>query len=215
MNWLSVGVLIGAGIFIIRGYRIGFVKVAYSLVAMLISLALVSAVTPYVKKALMENTTVYEKLTEKCSNAVEDRIGSKDKELSLPFAVKAITGALTHNDVEKKISQKTGETVAMWILCVMAFLGSFVIVGLLVNFIGGALDIVTKLPVIHGINQLLGAVAGALEALLIIWILGMLVTAFCLEESCYPIFSMIKENQLLSFLYENNGIIYLVSYFML
>jgi len=215
LNWLSIGIMAGIAFFVIRGYHRGFVKVAYSLVAMLISLALVSAVTPYVKRGLVENTTIYEKLTEKCSDAVHRRLETKENTISLPLAVKAITGALTHNEVEDTISKKTGETVAMWIICVIAFVGSLMIVGLIVNFIGGALDLVTKLPVIHGMNQLMGAVAGALEALLLIWMLGMLVTAFCLEESFQPLFAMIKENPALLFLYENNGIIYLASYFLL
>ncbi|MBE5902627.1 MAG: CvpA family protein [Lachnospiraceae bacterium] len=225
MNWLSIGVLAVFALFMILGYRKGFVKMAYSLVAVIISIALVSAITPYVKEALLKNTTLYDKLTERCVEALEKKDNDKkekekeeklDKEEpALPTAVKAITGELTKNKLAEGLKKRTGEAMAMWILCVIAFVGSLIIVWLLLNFVEGALDLVTKLPVLHGTNQLLGAAAGLVHGLLLLWIACIVLTALCLEDSCGIIFRQIEESPYLSFLYENNGIIYLASYFLL
>lgn len=232
LNWLSIGVLAVFALFMIHGYRKGFVKMAYSLVAVILSIALVSAITPYVKEALMKNTTLYDKLTERCVEALEKKEtqnkednGKKEKsgkkelreeeEPVLPTAVKAITGELTKNRLAEGLKKRTGEAVAMWIVCVIAFVGSLIIVWLLLNFVEGALDLVTKLPVLHGTNQLLGAAAGLVHGLLLLWIACIVLTALCLEDNCQIIFRQIEESPYLSFLYENNGIIYLASYFLL
>ena len=228
LNWLSIGVLVAFALFIIHGYRKGFVKMAYSLVAVIISIALVSAITPYVKEALLKNTTLYDRLTQRCVEALDKKEKTKQqkdnkkekedidaKEPMLPTAVKAITGELTKNDLAEGLKKQAGESLAMWILCVIAFVGSLIIVWLLLNFIEGALDLVTKLPVLHGTNQLLGAAAGAVHGLLLLWILCIVLTALCLEDNCRVVFQQIQDSPILSFLYENNGIIYLASYFLL
>lgn len=237
MNWLSIGVIAGFIVFLIHGYRKGFIRMAYSLVAIMLSIALVSIITPYVKEALLNNTTLYEKLTDKCTEALEKReskeaeeskkteskkaeesngiMKSGDKKPLLPSAVDTISNSLIKDKLVHKAKQAAGASIAMWILCVISYVGSMIAVWVIMNFIEGALDLVSRLPVIHGMNQLMGTVTGAIEGLLVFWLLCIILTAFCLEESCRPIFEMIQESQILSFLYENNGIIYLSSYFLM
>ena len=43
------------------------------------------------------------------------------------------------------------------------------------KLIGAALDILTKLPVIHSLNAFLGGVAGILSGIFYVWLLGLLV----------------------------------------
>lgn len=226
MNWLSIGVIAGFIVFLIHGYRKGFIRMAYSLVAIMLSIALVSIITPYVKEALLNNTTLYEKLTDKCTEALEKReskeaeesngiMKSGDKKPLLPSAVDTISNSLIKDKLVHKAKQAAGASIAMWILCVISYVGSMIAVWVIMNFIEGALDLVSRLPVIHGMNQLMGTVTGAIEGLLVFWLLCIILTAFCLEEFCRPIFEMIQESQILSFLYENNGIIYLSSYFLM
>ncbi len=230
MSWLFWGFVIVIAIFAIRGYCRGFIKVAFSLVAIILSIILVSVLTPYVKDVLVNRTDVYEKLSEKCTQAVEKKYQSHTKEedpenedevleganISLPFAVKATMNVLNQGKASVEgLYEKAGRTVAMWILCALSFVLTLIIVRIIISLIEGALDLVTKLPVVHGTNQILGVAAGLLQGLLVIWIGCIILTVFCTSDTFDIIYKEIASNKYLQFVYEHNGIVYLASYFLI
>lgn len=231
MNWLFWGVLAVIVFFALRGYKRGFIKVAYSLVAIILSIVLVSVLTPHIKETLLTRTDMYDRLTKRCTQAVEKKYLSNSDEshipkseedvlkgakVNLPFAVKATVGVLTKGQATPEdFFEKAGRTVAMWLLCAISFVVTLILVGIVISVIEGALDLVAKLPLIHGTNQILGMGAGMLQGLLIVWVACIILTSLCATEMFDSVYELIEANKYLSFLYENNGIVYLASYFLM
>jgi len=71
--------------------------------------------------------------------------------------------------------------------------------------------LISKLPVVHGIDRLLGGVVGVLETILIVWVIFALIMTFGLGIIGDQIVLYVKESWLLSFLYEHNYLAYWVS----
>lgn len=94
-----------------------------------------------------------------------------------------------------------------------------VVVILLIYFAGvlvfkwvfGVLKILTKLPLVHGLNKLLGLVLGGVEGFLLIWLL-----LYIIETGRGSLFgidfgTMIAKASFLSYLYEHNLISHLMT----
>lgn len=82
------------------------------------------------------------------------------------------------------------------------------IVHRLVSVVFFSAKVVSKLPVVHGIDRVLGGVVGACETVIITWVIFSLVMVFGLGMLGEQIMLYIKESQILSFLYENNYLAY-------
>lgn len=226
MNGLLIAVLvilIGA---VLIGYRRGFVRIAFSLVAMLLTIVLVSLVTPHVTNFLKEHTGVYESLAGKCTQAVqlsaqksaeeETNIEGEDQTISgirlpalwvnqiLDKTGSSIDQALTDSGVYRTV----GEYLADWVLRGIAFFVAFILVSIALRFVVGILDILTKLPVLKGVNHLLGGAAGLLQGLLIIWLLLFLTAIACTTKLGQTMLDCIGESRFLTFLYQHNGLLY-------
>lgn len=70
---------------------------------------------------------------------------------------------------------------------------------------------ISKLPVVRGINRVLGGVVGIFETIVIAWVIFSLVMVFRMGVLGDHIMLYIKESSILSFLYENNYLAYGVS----
>lgn len=82
------------------------------------------------------------------------------------------------------------------------------IVHRLVSVVFFSAKVISKLPVVHGIDRVLGGVAGVCETIIITWVMFSLVMVFGLGMLGEQIMLYIKESQILSFLYENNYLAY-------
>ena len=68
-TWLGLAVLVLLAFSMADGYRHGFVKEVVSALLVLISVALVWLINPYVNQFIRENTSVYEKIQTAEGNA--------------------------------------------------------------------------------------------------------------------------------------------------
>ncbi|MBQ9580693.1 MAG: CvpA family protein [Lachnospiraceae bacterium] len=223
---------------VLGGIRKGFVKTAYGLCGLILTIVLVCVLTPTVKDALLK-TKIYDKTYEKCLETLEKNY-KKNKEaeiaksdekapteeevlklggITLPsFANKTSDKWLNVNAAKDavltSVMERTAAKLAYWIVCAMAYIVTFVVVGLLLAIVSGVLGIVARLPVISTANSLLGAVAGLASGLAIVWLLAIVMTMFANQDTVQKIMVDIYRSPLLTYLYENNGIIYLMAYFL-
>lgn len=229
MDWLNWALVIVFVLFGLNGYRKGFVKIAYSLVAIVLSIVLVSVLTPYVKDMLMEKTQLYTKLTDKCTVRIEENYTDKTSEkpenqqnlleqagVKLPAALTTTVNCMLQNEeTSSDLYHMAGRQVALWILCAISFVLTLILVAIVIELVGGILNIVTKLPVLHGFNRIMGFGAGLVQGLLVLWLAAVVLTIFCTSKTVQPVMEAIYANKYLTFLYENNGILYFVSYFLI
>ena len=72
MNWFLIFVVVVLAGFTLNGYRKGFIKVAFSLISIIVTILLVSVITPYVSDFLENHTPVYNIINEKCIESIKN-----------------------------------------------------------------------------------------------------------------------------------------------
>lgn len=219
-TWLGIAVLALIAAACIMGFRKGFVKEIVSVFFMLISFLLVWAVNPYVNTFVKEYTPVYDTIQDKCQTLVSEQIGNKktlDKEeqnqvmenMELPDLLK---NALVENNTAETYRYLAVSTFTEYIsdsLAVMAvngisFLISFVLSAAVIKLLGFILNVLTKLPVINGINKIAGAAVGGIKCIIFIWIAFLVLTLLCNTTLGQQGMALIQQDAILNFLYSQN-----------
>ena len=222
-TWLGIAVLALIAAACIMGFRKGFVKEIVSVFFMLISFLLVWAVNPYVNTFVKEYTPVYDTIQDKCQTMVSEQIGNKktlDKEeqnqvmenMELPDLLK---NALVENNTAETYRYLAVSTFTEYIsdsLAVMAvngisFLISFVLSAAVIKLLGFILNVLTKLPVINGINKIAGAAVGGIKCIIFIWIAFLVLTLLCNTTLGQQGMALIQQDAFLNFLYSQNGFV--------
>ena len=106
--------------------------------------------------------------------------------------------------------QYVGAYLANMIINAMAYLIAFVIVWTAIKAVLLALDVVTMLPLLHGVNKLAGGILGLAQAIVLTWIGFLLAAVLCNGELGQQFMKLIYENQFLTFLYNYNMIMKIV-----
>ena len=219
-TWLGIALLALIAAACIMGFRKGFVKEIVSVFFMLISFLLVWAVNPYANTFVKEYTPVYDTIQDKCQTLVSEQIGNKktlDKEeqnqvmenMELPDLLK---NALVENNTAETYRYLAVSTFTEYIsdsLAVMAvngisFLISFVLSAAVIKLLGFILNVLTKLPVINGINKIAGAAVGGIKCIIFIWIAFLVLTLLCNTTLGQQGMALIQQDAFLNFLYSQN-----------
>lgn len=230
LNIFLIVVLVIMGVFTLWGYWRGFIRVIFSLVALVVMALLVSWLSPYMNRFLQEYTSLEERIQSRCvamiremaqdevqENAQEQLEKAESQgELKLPAEwsrqlARKSAGALDQALENTGIYQEAGTYLADMILGGISFVVTFLLVAIIIKIIIHLLDLVARLPILKGINRILGAVAGLAEGLLVVWALLFIVTLACTSQWGQQAIASIQESEFLTFLYQHNGIVYLVN----
>lgn len=190
---MNILLLIVAGVLVILsidGYRRGLIRKLVGIVGWVLTLWLVAVTVPYITEFLKENTALYSTLQRSLVNS--------DVEL---MQMLRIVG----------LDDMAGGFVADKLLQLVSFVVSFLLVGVVVQGVSWALHIASKLPLIHGANRWLGALAGFLEGLFLVWIVFMVIGACSTSGWGSSALYMIAENGLLTWLFVNNPLMHLIT----
>lgn len=217
MNWLwfvTLGIIV---FFAYNGQREGFIKTVFKIFSLIISIALTVSLSPYVSKTLQNN----EKLQKYVSGAVattlnigsdQKQVGEQTKaieELDLPQSLKTALIENNNSEVYKALAINSfKDYVVNYITCIiinaMSFVITFIIINVILIVLFNALNIISKLPIINGLNKTAGLLVGVLHGLIVVWVLCIVLTAFNSTPWGQNIFAMITESKLLSNIYNNN-----------
>ena len=224
MNWLFWVVAAFLAYHVIDGLRRGFIRKVVSALSLVITLVLVTFVTPHITNFIHEHTALHENLQEKCSEIfVSDQYDEDVKtdqvqiieHMELPENIKEML--LENNNTEayhvlevSGFHEYVGAYLAGLIINALAYLISFVVVWAAIRAILLAMDVVTKLPILHGINRLAGGALGVVYGVVLVWSAFLLVTILCNGNLGKQFFALINENQFLMFLYNQNIIMKIV-----
>ena len=228
MNWLVIAVAAVLVVFALKGRKVGFIKTIFSIFSIIIAIVVSSALSPYVSKALRTNDKFYNYINERVEDVINLKVEDKDKttvseqaeaisKLSLPESIKKnLLENKNNSEVYKALHVDTfKEYVNGYITTIainaIAFIITYLVVTILLFAVCVALNIISKLPIINGLNKTAGLLVGLFEGLLVIWMLCIVLTAFSSTETAQKLFEMIKESQFLSCLYNNNLLIRLIT----
>lgn len=231
MNWLFLGLLAFCVLEVIRGARKGFVRMAVSMVFMILVFVLSSVLNPYVSSFIKNNTDIYRTFTESCSDMIEERLEENGEELSLNMQVQIIDelplpktvkdGLMKNNTQEtyrKLAAEKFADYIAAYVgnllLCAAAFLISFLLALLLLQIFLHMTDILTALPVISQINYAGGALLGFVWAMIWIGLFFILAALLSQTEFGHMVQAAMQESAAVRWFYDHNILWLLIEVFL-
>lgn len=231
MNWLLLLAIAIIGVFAFIGWRVGFVKSVFSLVSTIAVIIITILVSPIVTNMLKSNEKISGGIQTKLeqvidlSGVAENLSAEEEKDpaafidgLKLPESIKdTIKDSLTETMEEKKeeaadfVGEKLDsletyicELLTNIILNALGFFITFIVAAAGIAILCFVLDLLSKLPVLHQINTIAGVAMGALEGLVILWILFIVITMLGSTGFGQTCMTMISESKILSFLYDSN-----------
>ncbi|MDO5541215.1 MAG: CvpA family protein [Eubacteriales bacterium] len=220
MNLFTIIILIIFALFILKGYRRGFIRSLASAFSLVISIVIVNMATPYVTEFLETQTPVYDYILKRCEDvfSVEDmQLTAVQEEqqnevidnLALP---KVLRNFLKENNTPeyygkmavKSFSEYIQKYMASLILNICSFVVTLILVMSFVSLIVMTLDLVARLPIIKGVNQILGLGLGFFQGLIIVWIIFLIITIFSQSYIGRELMQMIVDSPILSRIYDTN-----------
>lgn len=231
MNWLLLVAfaLIGIGAFF--GWRAGFVKTVFSLISTIAIIIITIFTSPLVSNLLKNNETIFNTVNDKLDNIIDlsgiaENLSPNEKNdpdafidgMALPDSIKdTIKNSLADTMQEKKqeaadfvgdslnaLERYICETLTNIILNALGFFITFLLAAAGITVLCFVLNLLAKLPVLHQINTIAGIAAGALEGLVVLWILFIVLTMLGSTEFGQTCMAMISESKILSYLYDSN-----------
>ena len=219
MNWLFIITVVAMLLFTFIGLKRGLIKVAMSMLFLILTLLLVSILTPYVGGFLTKYTPLHSSIKGACvenmSLAIQDESVKLSDQLlaieELPLPKMIRNGLIENNNSEVYSALKVdsfmdyvGGYIAKTIVNIIAYIATFVIVFIALKLLTHALDLLTELPILKGINSLGGMVLGCIQGIVFVWIFMLIITLFTNTPFGKTMFAMIDQSAFLTFMYENN-----------
>lgn len=214
MNLLLIIIIIIFLVCIIRGWRKGLLRLLFSLVSFIVLIGLVSFATPHISGFLKENTGIYTVIEARCTENIQSRVESGIENsaastsvagVSLPESVISyLTGSGESAIASTGVYQEVGSRAADLILAGISFFIALILAIIIVKLIYRALGVVDHIPVIKGINRVLGLFGGAVEAYVAVSLLFLFFALIAGTEAGGAVTGYIDESTFLSWLYYDN-----------
>lgn len=231
MNELLAVVLIILVVSMIHGYHKGFIKIIISFLSLVLTIWLVSVVTPYISDYLIENTQLYQGVKNQINEAFAEDNARYDNTIEenqirtihsyqVPDAMKNTLISNNNEAVYRSLMVSVFEDyissfIARMVLNVLAFVCTFLMITIFLRMTFFTMEILSRIPVIKGLNKIAGLLLGLVEGVLIVWVIFLAATMFAGNEIGSRFFSLISQNVFLSVLYNCNILLKIIYSFLL
>lgn len=219
-NWLEIAVGIFLTGMMLYGHYKGFLRLAVSAAALIATLVIVNVAMPEVSSFLKDHTPVYHWAKQQISEVFtldhrddDTEMRSEQRqaieELNLPREIKNMLIENNNSEIYQSLGVSAfTDYVGQYLTDVIFHAFSFIVLFVLVRFgifiLVKWLDLVARLPILSGLNQLAGALLGGIQGLFYLWIGCLFLTAFSATAWASSVLMMIEESKWLSFLYHYN-----------
>ena len=223
-NWLFVVVAVYLVSMVLYGHYRGFVRLAVSAVSLVLSLGVVHFGAPSVANLLRSNEVVYQavedsvtKFIQKDDEAENEAVDAAPpsvqrsiiEEMELPEQLK--DALLENNNSEvyealgvSSFTHYVSRYLANSLINIISFFLLFAAVFGGLRVLTASLNVVSRLPIISGLNRLAGAVLGGAEGIFFVWIAALLITLFSATAIGELFLNQIESNIWLTWLYDHN-----------
>lgn len=244
MSWFTIliGIIFLLGMLI--GLYMGAIKMMASLVMTILTIILVSTLTPYVSDAIIQYTSLDEKISGKVAETMDKQFESKFpqeagsigeylqsmeeiveltrdmqmiliEEAEMPEGFKELLVENNNEEAYKRyevnsFSEYVGKFLSLLMVRLISFLGTLLVVGILVRIIVKGLDLIGRLPVLGLLNHLSGAAIGIIVSLIVIWMIFLVITVVYSTEIGRELYTTIQDTTILNQLYERNPILEMI-----
>lgn len=224
MNWVWIIVIIIMLWSIGRGRRKGLIGIAYSLLSIALAILFVTLATPYITEYLEQHTTLSAQIELRCEEYVKNAAQKNTKDMQekeikklSPVENSVLTDILdlgmgTMGNVLEESGAYTAmaKQLAHFIINGIAFFLALLLSAVCLYFLGRLLNLAARLPLLREVNHFFGTIAGAAQGILLVWLLFYFVTVCCTSETAGFILEDIRRSRILTWLYQNNMLLYLI-----
>ena len=184
---------------LIKGFRSGLLKLILSLGSLIVTIFITRTFTPAVASVVKDVTNIESTLTEKIYNAFITTNTFDSFNLNL-FNIQN-TGELNET-IKNTICSNYANTI----INIMSGVGLFIASIILLKFAIKMLDVVDYIPMVGQLNKLLGAAAGVVQSLIIIWIIMVIIRVFENMPQVQNVIRNIQKSPIAWSIYTNNVI---------
>ena len=225
INWLAAAVAALFVLFVFNGWHKGFLKIIISFAGTIVILIAVAILSPRVSRFVTENTGIYDQTREKVISIFLEKLEQTDEEaegnkylddLNMPDIMK--------NDLIEKNASEIYQAllatvfrdyisvyITKLIINAGSFVGVYLALSLILFIIVKTSDLIAKIPVIKGFNKLLGALTGAAEALILVWVFFFIIIMFLGNRIGGRLLEDVQRSVFLTYLFNNNYLFRFIS----
>ena len=227
MNWLAIAVAVFLLVCAIVGYRKGLLKQGLILFGAVILLWLMSYLLPYTKQVLKNHTPIETYVYGKVDAAVQEQVKglpelTKTQEAEviertmLPKFVKKIFLENNNSEIYNRLGVETfteymGAYATELIVNIIAYVTTSILAFVIYRCILAAAHVVDHLPLARSLNHGLGGVLGLAQGLVVLCVFFVILVLFCRTQAGKACYSCIDSSVFLTFLYEHNPLMAIVS----
>ena len=219
MNLLVLGILAFILLLVFRGYRKGFFKSAASAIGIVLAVLLTAILYPGVNKLLCQYTVlddvIEQKIIEKFELPEETKTATRNEEidtienLDLPDNVKGWLIANCNGETflesgVDNVCSYIAKSLTAMVMRGISYVLTLLVLLLLLHILIMVLDVANYIPIVKSINKAGGAIFGAGQGILIVWIFMGIVTLLSTFSWAYQVIQMIAESPLLAWLYKKD-----------
>lgn len=219
MNLLVLGILAFILLLVFRGYRKGFFKSAASAIGIVLAVLLTAILYPGVNKLLCQYTVLDDVIEQKIIEKFELPEGTKTatrneeidtiENLDLPDNVKGWLIANCNGETflesgVDNVCSYIAKSLTAMVMRGISYVLTLLVLLLLLHILIMVLDIANYIPIVKSINKAGGAIFGAGQGILIVWIFMGIVTLLSTFSWAYQVIQMIDESPLLAWLYKKD-----------
>ena len=218
MNWTLLAIILILLIAMGIGAAKGIIKMVFSVLVLLVAVIVTTAITPWLSNLLSKNTKWDDAVRKKVESYYEEHnlfmsqtsvpdLDSDNFPIMITDSIRDSAREYIDKGADKYNNFIVDATTNM-IFRTMVYLGTFLVIFVLLKLLGMLLDVVSKLPVLNEINRVGGALVGIAAGLIGIWIFFIRITSTSSTKFAVEVSEQITDNKFLTFIYEKNPIQY-------
>jgi len=226
MNILEIGFAIVFIFFTIRGFHDGILRMVLNIVGLILIFAFVNKFNPIIYNALKNTPAVTkevdniaekyvedggQKITESLQGKSQNHSGTAEPPDFMRGQVADQLEKLNIKDFDQttlntKINSIIKDTVSTMMLKGISVILAFLLGMLILFIIRIVVNLIGKIPIIHGASKIFGAMVGMVEGLLIIWLALFIIRSFAVTGNGEKVWSEAEKSSVIMTINEYNPI---------
>lgn len=224
LDYVLIGIIIISGII---AYSRGLIKTIYSFFSLGIGIGIAYFLYPKISAFLMKYTGLYITLANKAIKSLkleglaQNKVTPQDQldmmnQLQVPQFLKVILKENKNSEVydllkATKLEEYIGGTIATIAINAITFLAVLIICMILLKIISNALDIVSKLPVLHQLNKVGGLAIGLVQGIVFVWIFCVILSVVMSFQTNEQLILLVNRSPVVNFFYNHNLLVSVIS----
>lgn len=221
MNWTDITVFIIMAVFMVVGLKNGFLYSVFSLVSYVVSVVFAIKFYPVIANVLKE-TVLYTNIKTAVINGIIKRQSVSVSTINEGSSQTVIDGLKIPSFIKDSISEKVvnqdifgvhkildaiGSEIAMLVINILSVILIYIIIRAALKFIRVIIKTISKLPVFKQLDKTGGIILGAIEGILVIYILCAVLVLFSAFPKFESTIESIEDSKFANYFYQNNFIV--------